>query len=72
MVPAPQSVKVPDERVQEISTGTTREELIRKLGPPHSRISGDSERLTYLLSSGSSLKIDLEREAVTKISVIPK
>jgi hypothetical protein len=70
--PAAQVVKVPDERVQEIVTGTTREELIRKFGPPHSRISGDSERVTYLLSSGASLRVDIEADAVTNVRVIPQ
>lgn len=70
LTPAPQSEKVPDERVEEVVVGTLREELIRKFGPPHSRISGESERLTYLLTSGASVKFDLEMDKVTQIRVV--
>lgn len=67
MTPASQQAKVADERVAEISEGTAREELMRKFGQPHSRISGDTECLTYLLSSGASVKFDLEGGVVKSI-----
>jgi hypothetical protein len=68
--PLPQQAKIPDERVAEIAVGTGREELLRKFGQPHSRISGESERLTYLLISGASVKFEIEMGSVTNVRVV--
>ena len=60
-------VKLADDRAASIAVGAARSEVLEKLGEPHSRISGDSERFSYQLQSGGTLRIELEEGRVTKI-----
>jgi hypothetical protein len=59
--------KLADDRAAGIAVGAGLSEVLQKLGEPHSRISGDSERFIYQLESGGTLRIELEDGRVTKI-----
>ena len=60
-------MKLEDDKAAGIVVGTAREEVLRKLGAPYTKISGDFERYTYLLESGNTLKLDFENGRVTEI-----
>jgi hypothetical protein len=60
-------VKLADALAASIPVGAERSEVLQKLGEPYSKISGDSERFTYLLQSGRTLRIELEDGRVTKV-----
>ena len=60
-------VKLEDDKAAGIVVGTAREEVLRKLGAPYTKISGDFERYTYLLESGNTLKLDFENGRVTEV-----
>jgi hypothetical protein len=62
--------KVADDLAASIAVGAGRSEVLQKLGEPYSKISGDSERFTYELQSGGTLRIELEDGRVTKIQNI--
>lgn len=61
---------VADEKAREIVPGTTRAELIAKLGQPYMKITGDFERFTYLLTSGNTAKFELENSKVTAARIV--
>jgi len=66
--PAPKAAaKLADERASVIAVGTSRSEVLEKLGEPFSKISGDSERFTYQLESGATLRLVIEDGRVTQI-----
>jgi hypothetical protein len=66
--PVPKSAsKLADERASAIAVGTSRSEVLEKLGEPFSKISGDSERFTYQLESGATLRLVIEDGRVTQI-----
>jgi hypothetical protein len=69
--PAKPAARLPDDLVAGIEVGTGRSELLKKLGEPGYKISGDSERFTYQLESGGTLKVDIEDGRVTRIQKIP-
>jgi hypothetical protein len=57
---------------EEVKVGMTREELMAVAGKPYSKITspiegGSSERLTYQMKDGGSLRIVLELEKVTEV-----
>ena len=59
----------------DVTVGMTREELMAVAGKPYSKITipiegGSSERLTYQLKDGGSLRIVLELEKVTEIRAL--
>lgn len=60
-------VKVSDELAAGVSVGAGQADILQKLGEPHSRISGDVERYTYFLQSGSSLRLDFADGRVTQV-----
>jgi hypothetical protein len=66
-VKAQPSVKLPDDLAASIGLGADRNEVLRKLGEPDSKISGDVERFIYQLQSGGTLRIELEDGRVTKV-----
>jgi hypothetical protein len=58
-----------------VKVGMTREELMAVTGKPYSKITipidgGSSERLTYEMKDGGSLRIVLELEKVTEVKPI--
>jgi hypothetical protein len=59
--------KLADERAAGIAVGISRSEVLEKLGEPSSKISGDSERFTYQLESGGTLRIVVEDGRVTQV-----
>jgi hypothetical protein len=62
--------KLADDLAASITVGAGRSEVLQKLGEPNSKISGDSERFTYELQSGGTLRIELEDGRVAKIQNI--
>ena len=58
--------KLADERVAAIAVGAGNE-VIEKLGEPSYKISGDSERFTYELESGGTLRAVIEEGRVTQV-----
>ena len=61
-----------DFKSDDIQVGMTRDELMAVTGKPYSKITipiegGSSERLTYQMKDGGSLRIVLELEKVTEI-----
>lgn len=68
--PAP--TKIADHLADGIKAGTTRTDVLKILGEPNAKISGDFERFTYFLESGHTLKIEFENGRVSEIkSVAP-
>lgn len=65
--PAKPIVKVSDELAASVSVGASQADIRRKLGEPHSMISGGPERYTYFLQSGGSLQLDFEDGRVTQV-----
>jgi len=63
--------KVADELLKDVTIGTGRDDVIRKLGEPYSKITGDFERYTYLLVSGSAAKLDIEGGLVRQVRIVP-
>jgi hypothetical protein len=61
------TVKLADDLAASIGAGVERSEVLRKLGEPDSKISGDVERFIYQLQSGGTLRIELEDGRVTKV-----
>ncbi len=47
--------------------GASQEDILQKLGQPHSRISGGIDRYTYFLESGGALKLEFEGGHVTQV-----
>ncbi len=68
--PAPPATPITEEQLNEVAAGTAKPEVLGKLGDPYMRISGDSERFTYLLTSGKLGKIDLENGKVTRTRIV--
>jgi hypothetical protein len=66
-VKAQPKVQLADDLAAGIGIGAERNEVLRKLGEPDSRISGDVERFIYQLQSGGTLRIQLEDGRVTKV-----
>lgn len=70
-LPAPavpkSAAKLADERAADVVVGTSRSEVLQKLGEPFSKISGDSERFTYQLESGGTIRLVIEDGRVTQI-----
>ena len=61
-----------DFKTDDVKVGMTRDELMAIAGKPYSKITipiegGSSERLTYEMNDGSSLRVVLELEKVTEI-----
>jgi hypothetical protein len=61
-----------DFKSDDVKVGMTRDELMAVTGKPYSKITipidgGSSERLTYQMKDGGSLRIILELEKVTEI-----
>ena len=61
-----------DFKSDDVKVGMTRDELMAVTGKPYSKITipiegGSSERLTYQMKDGVSLRIVLELEMVTEI-----
>ena len=61
------TAKLADERAADVVVGASRSEVLQKLGEPFSKISGDSERFTYQLESGGTLRLVIEDGRVTQI-----
>lgn len=59
---------IEDARVERLTIGDQRSEVLEKLGEPHVRISGDLERYTYLLQSGKAVKLDFENGLLKRIA----
>lgn len=62
---------VADEQVSGIATGTPVDEVVALLGAPHSRITGDFERLGYRLASGGSARLEFESGRLTRLQIVP-
>jgi hypothetical protein len=71
-IPAPAPpARIAEGRLLEVPIGSTRDEVIQKLGNPYMKITGQVESFTYLLTSGSSAKLDLENGKLIQLRVIP-
>jgi hypothetical protein len=57
---------VTEEQVKEIALGTSSSEVLRTLGKPSMRITGDFERFTYPLASGKEAKLEFEGGKLTQ------
>lgn len=69
------SAAISDFNSDEVKVGMTREELMAIAGKPYSKITipvegGSSERLTYRMKDGGSLRVVLELEKVTEIKTL--
>lgn len=68
--PAPKPAPVSDDVLKEIAVGTSVVDVTDRLGRPYSRIAGDSERLTYLLTSGKAAKLEFEGGKLTQVRIV--
>lgn len=58
-------------QLAEVTVGTSKADVLRILGQPFSKISGEYESLTYLLDNGGSAKFELEGQRVTRVQTNP-
>jgi len=58
-------------QIAEITVGASKADVLRILGEPFSRISGEYESLTYLLDNGGTAKFELESQRVTRVQTNP-
>ena len=70
LAPGAAPAAIADDQLQGVPVGTTRADLIEKLGNPHMKISGDVEYYTYMLASGNSAQLELQAGKVTKVQVV--
>ncbi|MGH9720766.1 MAG: hypothetical protein ACRD8O_11185 [Bryobacteraceae bacterium] len=63
---------IADERLKEIAAGTTRDEVVEKLGQPFMKMSGGVEFLTYKLESGKSARLEFENGKLARVQISPR
>lgn len=62
---------VADDQVSGISTGAAIGEVVALLGQPHSRLTGDFERLNYRLASGGTARLEFESGKLARLQIVP-
>jgi hypothetical protein len=67
----PTVIRATEENVNSLALGTGRLEVEQNLGTPDSRISGDTERLTYRLTSGKLARLEFENGKLARIRIVP-
>jgi hypothetical protein len=70
LAPGAAPAAIADDQLQGVPVGTTRADLIEKLGNPHMKMTGDVEYYTYMLVSGNSALMELQAGKVTKVQVV--
>jgi hypothetical protein len=61
---------VSEEQLKEIATGMARTEVLRRLGEPYMKITGDVVYYTYQMTSGSVAKLEFENEKLTRLRTV--
>ena len=64
-----QSAPLAEELVNSIPLGSTRTDVVGQLGEPYMKISGDTERLTYRLTSGNLARLDFDNGKLAQIRI---
>ena len=64
------SFRLADDHTAVIRVGFSRDEVLQALGKPHSRVSGDYEKFSYLLQSGKTFSLEFEGGRVTQARTI--
>lgn len=62
--------KLADDKAATVQVGFGRDEVLQALGKPHSRVSGDYEKFSYLLQSGKTLSLDFEAGRVAQVRIV--
>ena len=65
----PSSAVVTEAQVNSIALGSARTDVVQQLGEPYMKISGDTERLTYRLTSGNIARLDFDNGKLTQIRI---
>ena len=65
--PAAPLARLPDDRAAAVSVGLTRDQVVEAIGKPHTRISGDYEKFSYLLQSGKTLSVEFDSGRVSRV-----
>ena len=63
-------MKLADEKNSAVAVGLTRSQVLEALGQPHSRVSGDYEKFSYLRQSGKTLSLEFEGGQVSKVRTV--
>ena len=66
----PMPVPIADGQLRSVPLGTTRADVLQKLGEPHMKITSDMEYYTYMLASGNSAQLELEAGKLTHVQVV--
>ena len=66
----PSPIKLADEKTAAVTVGFSRDEVLQALGKPHSRVSGDYEKFSYLLQSGKTFSLEFEAGRVTQVRTV--
>jgi hypothetical protein len=66
----PPAPPVAEEQVKDIALGTSLDEVVRKLGEPYMRVTGDYERLTYRIAAGNAAKLEFEAGKLTRLEIV--
>ena len=69
-VPAPLALKLADDKTATVKVGFSRDEVLQALGKPHSRVSGDYEKFSYLLQSGKTFSLEFEAGRVAQVRTV--
>ena len=67
VVSAVAPTKLDDDRAALIKVGFLRDEVLQALGKPHSRVSGEYEKFSYLLQSGKTFSLEFEAGRVAQV-----
>ena len=57
-------------RAAPIKVGFLRDEVLQALGKPHSRVSGDYEKFSYLPQSGKTFSLEFEAGRVAQVRIV--
>ena len=68
--PAPPALKLADDKTAAVQVGFSRDEVLQALGKPHSRVSGDYEKFSYLLQSGKTFSLEFEAGRVAQVRTV--
>ncbi|MBZ5633499.1 MAG: hypothetical protein LAO55_10270 [Acidobacteriia bacterium] len=68
--PAVPSPVITEEQVNSVPLGSARADVVQTLGEPYMKISGDTERLTYRLTSGYLARLEFENGKLTQRRIV--
>ena len=70
VVSAVAPTKLADDQAATVKVGSLRDEVLQALGKPHSRVSGEYEKFSYLLQSGKTFSLEFEAGRVAQVRIV--